>query len=155
MTIMICGLQVVIYTTHDDLIILLRVLCAANKNNTQNNATHTGYAGRQGRHRRQFLAAPLYHLNFFRSYGRAHDFQEICPSFSFKVKRTRVRFGIFMCSTEFILTLTPRRCNCELLRATFVRTSFLWHSLLNSFYEARIKFTRAHRPVRIYPLESD
>lgn len=54
-TIMIRGLQVVIYTTHDDLIVLLRVLCAANKNNTQNNATHTGYAGRQGRRRPQFF----------------------------------------------------------------------------------------------------
>ncbi len=43
-TVIIRGLQVVIYTTHGDLIILLRVHRAANKNNTQNNTTHAGYA---------------------------------------------------------------------------------------------------------------
>ena len=53
-TITIRGLQVIVYTTHHDLIVLLRVLCAANKNNTQNN-THAGYAGRQGRRRPQFF----------------------------------------------------------------------------------------------------
>lgn len=85
------------------------------------------------RGRNFFATAPSNRLKLLGNYHSTHVLLKICLALSPEIKGTRVIFRIPMHIAEFHLTLTLKRCKCELLLALRKTTDFLGHFLLDAY----------------------
>lgn len=87
-----------------------------------------------GRARSQFFRGRgLNRLKLLGDHRSAHVLLKIRLSLRLIIKGTGVIFSIAMHIAEFHLTLTLKRCKCELLLASRKTADFFWHFLLDAY----------------------